>query len=143
MDQIKDLSKEIAEFIANPSKCNRDLPLGRIEFANGCYGVVSSYETVKRDAKEFESHKDYLDIQMLLEGTEVIELAPVKDLTVTKPYNKEKDIIFYANNVRGKDAVLEAMEPLVIGPEEGHMPGVAKDAPQTVKKIVFKVPVHS
>ncbi len=142
MQKVKELSEEIFAFISNPARCNENLEIGRIEFGNGCYAMVSEYTTVPREEKEFESHIDYYDVQMLLRGEEVIEVTPVEGLEVTKPYVKEKDITFFSNKKIGENVVMSVMKPFVIGPETAHMPGVVSGAPQKVKKIVFKTPVR-
>ena len=143
LNKVKELSSEVYDFITDKARCNVDIPNGRIDFSDGCYGIVSSYETKPRDDKEYESHRKYIDVQMLLKGSEYIEVAPITSLTVTKDYSEENDVMFFSNAVKGDNIVLESMNPVILLPETGHMPGVINKEAETVKKIVFKVPVRN
>ncbi len=142
LNKVKELSSEIYNFITDGTRCNADIPDGRIDFSDGSYGIVSSYQTQFRDDKEYESHRKYIDVQMLLKGSEYIEVAPITTLTVTKDYSEEKDVMFFSNAVEGANIVLEPMKPVILLPETGHMPGVIYKEAVTVKKIVFKISVR-
>ena len=81
--------------------------------------------------------------QYIISGKEIISMIPQEQLTVKVEYNPVKDITFYENSFDGIDHVLSDDEFLIIGPGEGHMPGVCVDEQNTIKKAVFKVPVRS
>ena len=143
LETVKELSIEIYSFIIDNTKCNANICNGRIDFSDGCYGIISSYETKSREDKEYESHRKYIDIQLLLSGSEYIEVAPITSLTVTKEYSEAADVMFFSNSVKGDNIVLEPMKPVVFQPEIGHMPGIRNKKEEVVKKIVFKVPVKN
>jgi biofilm protein TabA len=54
--------------------------------------------------------------------------APTTQLSVTQPYDPVKDVI-----------LARAGTFLVFWPEDGHMPGIAVDAPAPVRKVVIKI----
>ena len=141
MEKVKELSPEVFDFLGDPARCGSATPEGRIDITDTCYAIVSAYTTASRDAKEYESHRKYIDVQMLIEGREYIEVAPIGSLEVTQDYSAEKDVLFYANSRRGDDLLLEPGKPVILMPEDGHMPGVACSAPMAVKKVVVKIPV--
>ena len=141
MEKVKELSPEVYDFLNDPSRCGISTPDGMIDITDECYAMVSSYETVKRDTKEFESHRKYIDVQMLIDGKEYIEVAPIDSLEVTKEYSAEKDVMFFSNKFVGKNILLEPGKPVILMPEDGHMPGVACGEPVKVKKVVVKIPV--
>ena len=142
MEKVKELSPEVYDFLTDPSRCGISTPDGRIDITDECYAMVSSYETAKRDSKEFESHRRYIDVQMLIDGKEYIEVAPIDSLEVTQEYSAEKDVMFFSNSFVGKNILLEPGKPVILMPEDGHMPGVACGEPVKVKKVVVKIPVR-
>jgi YhcH/YjgK/YiaL family protein len=126
-------------------KLSPETPTGK-QFIQGdrLYAGVDSYATKLRESAKLETHRKYVDIQLLLSGTEAIEIFPRRDLTVSEPYNQEKDVEFYQVPTSAPArVVLSPGEFLVFFPHDAHMPClVAGDAPQTVKKVVIKVAVE-
>ena len=141
LEKVKDISPEVYAFLTDSSKCNVNTANGRVDITDECYAIFSSYTTVDRSEKEFESHIKYLDVQMLISGSEYIEVAPVNTLKVSKEYSEEKDVMFFSNEVVGDNILLEPMKPVLLLPETGHMPGVISNKAQEVKKVVVKIPV--
>ncbi len=141
MEKIKELSPEVYDFLNDPARCGSATPKRRIDITDTCYAIISTYTTASRDTKEYESHRKYIDVQMLIEGREYIEVAPIGSLEVTQDYSDEKDVLFYSNSLRGDDILLEPGNPVILMPEDGHMPGVACSEPMAVKKVVVKIPV--
>ena len=107
------------------------------------YAGIDSYSTKSRNEAKLETHRKYVDIQVLLSGTEVIELFPKKGLTVSEPYNPEKDAEFYQHPAEPQMRVtLKPGQFLVFFPEDAHMPCLtAGSTPQPVKKVVVKMAV--
>lgn len=101
------------------------------------YCMVQKYETTRREGHEFEAHREYADIQMLLAGEERILWAPVNTLTVTKPY--KPDIEFQALIPNPTELVLRPGVFCVFFPRDAHAPCIAHIAPSPVQKAVVKV----
>jgi biofilm protein TabA len=106
--------------------------------------IVSSYTTLLPDAHVWESHRRYIDIQIVLSGQEYIRVAPVGDaLRITTPYDEDKDAQFYARDTR-PTATLH-MTPgtfAIFFPHDAHGPNQSiGDTPTRVTKAVLKVPV--
>jgi YhcH/YjgK/YiaL family protein len=59
------------------------------------YVGVNSYTTRPRNAARLETHRTFVDVQLLLSGREVIEVFPKEGLVVSEPYQPEKDVEFY------------------------------------------------
>ena len=114
-----------------------DTPAGRIELEDGAFCNVSGViNQAPADTKVFESHEAYIDIQYVFEGTEEMEYADTADLTVTQPFDAEKDCALYT----GK-GVLITFKPgdfAVYAPMDGHKPGCGNG---TSRKAILKVPV--
>ncbi len=114
---------------------------GRYELGNGVYVNIESYVTQERSDRCFENHSKYIDIQIVLDGEEVIEVCPIKDMSVNVSYNAEKDVTFYANNIIGIQYPLKKGEYLIIYPGQAHMPCVNLKAAKPVRKAVIKIPI--
>jgi len=107
------------------------------------FAGVDCYETKPRAIAKLETHTKYVDIQVLLSGTEVIEIFPKSELTVSEPYDQNRDVEFYEKPSKSHaKVILKPGQFLVFFPDDAHMPCVmAGSAPEPVKKIVFKVAV--
>ena len=88
---INEISPNAYSFLC--SQLSPDTPEGRYDLADGCYVSVETYTTFNRSERKYENHHDYVDVQIVLSGEEIIEIAPVQALRCTDEYNAEKDII--------------------------------------------------
>lgn len=117
--------------------------LGRYDFENKVYINVESYEPVSFEEKEFEAHKDYVDVQILLKGKENIYVADVADqgFKVTKPY--VPDIMFMDGEVPSEAISLNEGEFCLLEPKDAHKPCIRQDGAEgvVVIKAVIKLPV--
>lgn len=107
------------------------------------FAFVASYETKPSEGGEFEVHRKYIDVQVLLSGTECIEWMPLEGSVETKPYDASGDVGFFSRPQPGAAHVdLTPGIFAVYYPEDGHLPQLTVgDAPETVKKVVVKVSV--
>jgi len=120
----------------------KDIPLGKTEiYGENIYVMRSLYMSKTRNETRYESHRRYLDIQMLIKGSEVI-LSCLRDgLKVAISYSEEKDIDF----LEGEPDIFHSVIlnfPLAVlyFPWDVHMPCIAiNDIPSEVEKIVVKV----
>lgn len=105
------------------------------------YAAVSSYVPVNRDEKQWEAHRKYADIQMVLTGAEKIGKTQVSKLKVSVPYDPGTD----NENLKGKGKFYTAKPGtfFIFFPGDAHKPGIKvhKGAGQKVKKIVIKMKV--
>lgn len=118
-----------------------DLPVGKYEI-NGTevYGLVQEYTAKAPQDCKIEAHKNYIDIQYVVSGVEVITAFDIAKATPTSDYNPEKDIQFYEYNEKSADCTVESGEYLILFPNDVHRPGMAVEGNAVpVKKIVVKV----
>ena len=135
-EEIKAVSQIAYDFLVNTDL--RNVELGRHYFDYGIYANVETYESKPRH--QYESHRKYIDIQVLISGTEKIIVDEINNAELKIPYDAEKDITFYYDNNQGKEYLLKENDCLVLYPEDIHMPCVMVNEPTEVKKIVFKIP---
>ena len=101
------------------------------------FALVSEYYTKPLPEARPEAHEQYLDIQYMISGSEIIGYSLLEDQNVAVPYDVEKDLVFYKSNL---DVVtLKEGMFAVFFPNEIHAPGLTDDAPEQVKKVVVKV----
>ena len=104
------------------------------------YCTKFTYSTVPDEESFFEAHARYLDIHIMLEGSERIEIASPTTLeqTEAKPEND-----FWAYRGAGRHSlVLAPGEFLVVFPDDAHKLKMQVDGPRTVTKAVFKVKMY-
>jgi YhcH/YjgK/YiaL family protein len=115
----------------------------RLIQGNDLFAGVNGYETKSRADAKLETHRKYVDIQVLLSGTEVIEIFPKKALAVSEPYSSERDVEFYEKpDKEYAKVILKPGQFLVFFPDDAHMPCVMTGtSPEPVKKVVFKIAI--
>ena len=109
---------------------------GKYEIDENCYVAVSEYETGA--GKDFEAHREYIDVQIVLSGREHIFVQDIHQGILATEYNKQKDIVFYKAN-DATPYILDGSNFLMLDVEDLHKPCVALEEPMTVKKYVFKI----
>lgn len=137
VNDIKNVFPKIYNFITTHDMKN--LEEKRYDLGDGEYVNVESYNTYDFSERRYEAHKKYKDIQYIITGKENIIIKDVDLLVIDEEYDSNRDIIFYKNNIRGIDNIIEEGEMLLISPGEGHMPCVSIDGSVYVKKAVFKI----
>lgn len=118
-----------------------DLPVGKYEL-NGkeLYAMVQAYDSKPAEGTLFEGHKNYIDLQFVWQGREVIEVIDVAHTEAKTEYNPDKDKTMLAATAPATACVLADGDFALVFPHDIHNPGLAfegKVAP--VKKIVVKI----
>lgn len=107
---------------------------------DNCYYMIQSYETKSPFEARFESHRKYIDIQVVLDGEEIIRFETASKLVLAKPYTEDYEL-FVMN--KDYDSVrLNKGEIAIIYPGEPHAPGISADgSSKSVRKLVVKIRV--
>ena len=102
----------------------------------------ATYTTSSINERQYEIHKQFIDIQFLTDGREDIYIVHHSRFTSPLPFDETKDIGFFADKPTS-DCCVHLTTGLfcIIFPEEAHMPCIQTDnTPQMVEKWVAKVP---
>ena len=105
--------------------------------------IAESGTTHVSSTRRFESHRRYIDIQVSLDGGEVMEWTHVSGLAVQLDFQPDGDIAFYEQPARPvtRLAVLPG-HAAIFFPEDAHKPVLhLGDQPAPYRKLVFKVAV--
>ena len=106
------------------------------------YATVSEYTTKNEETTNFEAHRKYIDIQYVISGKEIMNIAPIATVKdVITPYDETKDIEFVTvakkvNYVATKDNFF------IFFPDDAHRPGLKVEVNLPVRKIVIKLKVN-
>ena len=118
-----------------------NIALGKIELGGTMYANVDEYLTKDREIARTEVHRKYIDIQYIVSGNELIDVAPLKNLTVTQLYNPEKDVEF-GTVTEFSERKASPGRFFIFFPADAHRPclKVGNDS-ELIRKVVVKVPV--
>ena len=107
------------------------------------YALVQAFDTVPAgEMVELEAHREYIDIQYVAQGEEVMGWAALSDLPHLTDYNPAKDVLHGLLPAQSMTPVrVKAGQAAVFFPKDAHAPKLAGGKPQWVKKIVVKVAV--
>ncbi len=112
----------------------------RHELAGGAFALEQAYLSKPRAEAFLESHRKYIDVQVVVAGEEIQEVVDIARLTVDVPYNAERDLIKYLDC---PDTSLLSARAGLVGiyfPIDGHISRAIGPA-VLVRKTVVKVPV--
>ena len=104
------------------------------------YATRFAYETLPAEETFFEAHRNFLDIHIMVDGSEGVEIAPPESLT---EFDRVEANDFYA--YRGEGDYKLALSPgdfLVVFPNDAHRIKMCLERPAPVSKVVFKVRIH-
>jgi YhcH/YjgK/YiaL family protein len=124
----------------------RGLPDGKVQIdGDTVYAMIQTYETIATpESPRLEAHRQYIDVQFVADGEEVIGWALTNRLTETEPYDAAKDVWFGTVALDNLTPVRLAAEQLAIFyPTDAHLPKRMARKVGPVKKIVVKVAVDS
>lgn len=142
--QNKSLAKDI-RFCIEFAKKNENKILSLV---NGSYDVgynnikmnLGKYFTKKENDKFWESHKKYLDVQIMINGTEKVAINDIRDMEV-KSFDEEKDLTILEGD-KAFDIIMKTGDVLVFFPNDVHKPELnvsENDDSENIRKIVTKV----
>ena len=138
------MSKDIQERINKALEYLKSIDLDKLELGKNVvndwlYINVQEYMTKNLAECKFESHKKYVDIQMMIHGIEAIETCDTDKLELETEYSEENDVMFWKQKPNQMRSVIVDGGYVILYPQNAHMPCVAVDKPVKVKKLVAKV----
>jgi YhcH/YjgK/YiaL family protein len=113
--------------------------VGKYNFEGGFF-MVQEGETKPMEEGTFEAHRSYIDVQIILEGSEEIAWADITDLQTQTPYDPQKDAEHFNGEKSHHILISEGMFYAAF-PHDGHKPVSHTKKKLQFKKIVMKLPV--
>ena len=151
--QNSSLAKDI-QFCIDYAEKNREKILS---LENGSYDVgynrikmnVGKYFTKREEEKFWESHKKYLDVQIMIDGSERVAFNNIRNMK-EKSFNSERDLVILDGD-KMFDVIIENGDVLVFFPNDVHKPELdifnseneekCEDNKKIVTKVVFKIEI--
>ncbi|MBS4462738.1 YhcH/YjgK/YiaL family protein [Aerococcaceae bacterium zg-B36] len=115
------------------------LPLGRTDLTDVDFINVMEGETLPMEEGMFEYHQNYLDIQIVLSGQEVMQWQNVHQLKEKIPYDASKDIGFLEGD--GECVTIKEGMFYLVFPEDAHLPSSHIGQSNAYKKAVVKIKI--
>lgn len=105
------------------------------------YALVQGYATAPAEQKKWESHRKYVDVQFIADGSEAMLWANAGELAFKGEYLPEKDFQGYED---GPSTALRCAPGTfaVFFPNDAHKPGCMLNEACAVKKIVVKLAIE-
>lgn len=105
----------------------------------GAYLDVHTYKTAPAERCVWESHRNTVDLQYVIEGSELVDYAPVDTLGDPTSYAPEQDRLEYAADVHVSRLHLPAGRWAIFFPGDGHRPMIRTEQHTSVLKAVVKI----
>ena len=111
---------------------------GRYDFEGGFFKVENGSTKLFTEGT-YEAHKQYIDVQIIEDGSEEIAWDTLEQLTETVPYSEEKDAARYTGDFSHQIQITKGMFWAAF-PWDGHRPGAHSKEEQQYTKIILKLP---
>lgn len=131
----------IINFLESNKLKLQQLQEGEIEIrGKDLYVKILRYVPKRAEENNFEIHKIYTDIQIIMDGIENMQITGMDNAQPIGEYNTMEDVQFFSAKENISDIVLRKNEFIVFSQGEAHKPGcIHKDICNSVFKLVFKV----
>ena len=138
VEQVHPLFKVFFDYVKQNNVLN--MPLGNYEICGDKLFIINTeIEGKTEENAVLEGHEKYIDIQLLLQGSESLGWKAKEDAElISQVYDAEKDLMFYADAPDDKIS-LKPGQFMVFFSEDLHAPGIA-DGP--IRKVIAKVKIN-
>ena len=114
---------------------------GSYKTEDGLIYSVQEYTTKDESQCILESHRNHIDIQYMIAGTEVFKSYSANCLTCSRPYDAAKDVDYWGDGVTTTQTILVPGSLIVVMNGQPHKGAIQNLQPQVVKKLVCKIVV--
>lgn len=139
--KIHERVNKAIKFIQNLSVSENEI--GKHVVDDVFFYYVQGYDT--KTANQYsllESHRRYVDIQLIVKGSEIFEIADTSRLTLIGKYDDVSDAMFWNIPKRMVRVTLKEGDYIVLYPENAHRGAMSINSSEKVLKIVGKVKIE-
>ncbi len=137
LKQITSMYPQVSQLLNNSDWQNQEY--GQYNLTNNDYYVYTEYNMRSTSEQFFESHRDYIDIHLILSGHETFAINHIDNLKPTTNYDKATDTILY--DKVGPIDKLKTIYPgqlIIFDVNNAHMNAIG-DLDDQVKKVIIKI----
>ena len=98
---------------------------------------VVEYTTTTAEERFWEAHRQYLDLHLMLRGTEQIDLNFIQNMDVKEFV--EKDDFLPMDGEKNSSVILRDGDFLICYPKDGHRTAIQVNGPEQIKNAIFKI----
>ena len=110
-----------------------------IPYAKDIMDFIENFKKTDMKPDRYEIHRKYIDLQIVLDGSEEMDWAPIDSLKMTdNGFERGDDIAFY-EGTELSTVTLGGDQCAILFPEDGHRPNIMHKNINNVLKIVFKI----
>jgi len=114
------------------------LAVGRYAIdSNNVYAMITENPTKDMDSTKWESHRNYIDLHMVISGEEKIGVTDATKLIRSMPYDSSKDLANYSGE--GNFYIALPGTFFFFFPSDAHRPNITTGDNKPDKKIVIKI----
>lgn len=118
-----------------------------LSFKKGTYEIegiqlfvnIVEYNTTVAENRFWEAHRDYVDIHLILSGSEQIDVNFIDNM-VKKEFVSKDDFLPLEGKKKAS-IIMQTGDFLICYPKDGHRTAVQIGKPEQVKKAIFKVKI--
>jgi YhcH/YjgK/YiaL family protein len=119
----------------------KNLEVGSYKISDVVTLKVQSYLTKEEpDELLLEAHREYLDLQMTVSGSEIFLFQSIELGEEAVPYNVQKDVEFFTAPYYNT-TVLDGTNFAIVFPNDLHNGSFIADEQEQIKKFVFKLKI--
>ena len=138
LEEYRSLNPKIANGLEKLNEVEVDYTK-RFDFVGG-YLFFQEGTTNHIDEGTFEAHKKYMDIQIVLDGSEYVAWAPINQLVVDVEYKAEKDVVRLNGSPKEIMKIDKGMAYICL-PHDAHKALKHIDQASKYKKAVMKIEI--
>lgn len=119
------------------------LPVGsfeKVKITEDIFALEQVFYTKERESCFIESHKKYIDFQLILSGNEQMEYIDIDKLKIKNFYDEKKDLITYKLVDNTSKFLLQANDLAIFFPDDAHIGLPMYINSELVYKTVIKFP---
>lgn len=116
------------------------------EYAQGSHKIngdeffvnIENYTTVERKERFWEGHRKYIDVHMMIDGTEIIDTNFTANMQV-ESYDESRDFVAMQGEYNASVELRNKGDFIICYPEDAHRTAIICDKANKLKKAIFKI----
>lgn len=114
----------------------------KVEIRDDIFALEQVFYTKHREECFIESHRKYIDFQLILSGNEQMEYVDIDKLEIENSYDESKDLIIYKLTDETSKFLLQSGDLAIFFPDDAHIGLPMFQESKLVHKTVIKLPIE-